>query len=98
MLKYETSSYRPWQQKQDSTKLRATSRVEKDYHTSCDVSTWLDSWICHKEKKSFIIISLNLRKRRNETSGYVRLRKSAEILVLGPSCVPAFEYLPWLAC
>ena len=38
-LKYETFSYRPWQQKQDSTKLRATSMVEKDYHTSCDVST-----------------------------------------------------------
>ena len=38
MLKYKTS-YRPWQQKQDSTKLCATSRVEKGYHTSCDVST-----------------------------------------------------------
>ena len=36
----------------------------------------------------------SLRHRRNETSRLVRLRKSAEILVLGPSCVPGFEHAP----
>ena len=57
------------------------------------VRDWTVGSITRKRNLSFII-SLSLRHRRNETSGYVRLRKSAEILVLGPSCVPGFEYLP----
>ena len=50
------------------------------------VRDWTVGSITRKRNLSFI--------RRNETSGYVRLRKNAEILVLGPSCVPGFEYVP----
>ena len=51
--------------------------------------------IFFREENAFCNLHVNLWKPQTKlTAGQVRLRNSAEILVLGLTCVPRFEYAP----